>query len=162
MADEPRPLDVGRSAPDFTLKDQNNEEVALSAFRGHQAVLLVFYPFAFTGTCTGELRVIAAEPEVFSSDAVVTLTVSCDTTYAHKIFAEREDLTFPLLSDFWPHGAVARAYGVFRSDGGFANRGTFLIDRDGVVRFAEMNGPGQARDPQRWRDEIAALETATV
>jgi peroxiredoxin (alkyl hydroperoxide reductase subunit C) len=157
MADEPAPLAVGSSAPDFTLKDQNNEAVTLSSFRGRQAVLLVFYPFAFTGTCTGELRAIAGEPETFSSDRVVTLTVSCDTTYAHKIFSEREGFEFPLLSDFWPHGAVAQAYGVFRFDGGFANRGTFLIDVDGVVRFAEMNGPGQAREPQRWRDAIAAL-----
>ncbi len=154
---EPTPLATGEVAPDFTLKDQNNEEVTLSAFRGHQAVLVVFYPFAFTGTCTGELRTIADEPEVFSNDRVVTLTVSCDTTYSHKIFSEREGFDFPLLADFWPHGAVAQAYGVFRSDGGFANRGTFLIDVDGIVRFAEMNGPGQARDPQRWRDEIAAL-----
>lgn len=157
MADEPGLLEVGRPAPDFTLKDQNNEDVTLSSWRGHQAVLLVFYPFAFTGTCTGELRAIADEPEVFSSDAVRTLSISCDTTYAHKIFSEREGFEFPLLSDFWPHGAVARAYGVFRTDGGFANRGTFLVDIDGVVRFAEMNGPGQAREPQRWREAIAAL-----
>ena len=157
MADEPTPLAAGQIAPDFTLKDQNNEEVTLSSFRGHRAVLLVFYPFAFTGTCTGELRAIANEPEVFSNDRVVTLTISCDTSYSHKVFSEREGFEFPLLADFWPHGAVAQAYGVFRSDGGFANRGTFLIDVDGVVRFAEMNGPGQARDPQRWRDGIAAL-----
>jgi mycoredoxin-dependent peroxiredoxin len=160
MAAEPVPLGVGQVAPDFTLKDQNNEEVTLSSFRGEKAVLLVFYPFAFTGTCTGELRAIADEPEVFSSERVSTLTVSCDTTYSHKVFSEREGFDFPLLADFWPHGAVAAAYGVFRTDGGFANRGTFLIDVDGVVRFVEMNGPGQARDPQRWRAEIAAL-TAT-
>ena len=151
------PLAVGESAPDFTLKDQNNEEVTLSSFRGHKAVLVVFYPFAFTGTCTGELRAIASAPELFSTDSVVTLTISCDTAYSHKIFDEREQFGFPLLSDFWPHGAVAESFGVFRSDGGFANRGTFLIDREGIIRFAEMNGPGQARDPQRWRDEIATL-----
>lgn len=151
------PLEVGDTAPDFTLKDQNNEEVTLSSFRGRQAVLLVFYPFAFTETCTSELRTVAGDPAVFSSDSVATLTLSCDTTYAHKVFSDRAELAIPLLSDFWPHGAVAQAYGVFRFDGGFANRGTFLIDTDGIVRFAEMNGPGQARDPQRWRDEIAAL-----
>ena len=157
MADQPAPLEVGRRAPDFTLKDQNNEEVTLSSWRDRQAVLVVFYPFAFTGTCTGELRAIADEPQVFSSDTVRTLSISCDTTYSLKVFSQREGLEFPLLSDFWPHGAVARAYGVFRSDGGFANRGTFLVDVDGVIRFAEMNGPGQAREPQRWRDAIAAL-----
>jgi mycoredoxin-dependent peroxiredoxin len=157
MSDELTPLSTGNVAPDFTLKDQNNQDVTLSSFRGRQVVLLVFYPFAFTGTCTGELRAIADEPEIFSSERVVTLTISCDTTYSHKVFSEREKFDFPLLADFWPHGAVAQAYGVFRSDGGFANRGTFLLDLDGVVRFAEMNGPGQGRDPQRWRDEIAAL-----
>ena len=158
---DPRPLEVGTVAPDFTLKDQNNELVTLSSFRGRKLVLVVFYPFAFTGTCTGELRTIALEPETFSNDSVATLTISCDTSYSHKIFDEREKLGFPLLSDFWPHGAVAQAFGVFRTDGGFANRGTFLVDLDGAVRFAEMNGPGQARDPQRWRDEIDALVSAT-
>ena len=154
------PLSVGTIAPDFTLKDQNNQDVTLSSFRGTKAVLVVFYPFAFTGTCTGELRTIASAPEVFSSDSVATLTISCDTAYSHKVFDEREEFGFPLLSDFWPHGAVAESFGVFRSDGGFANRGTFLVDREGVIRFAEMNGPGQARDPQRWHDEIAALDSS--
>lgn len=154
------PLEVGRPAPDFTLKDQNNEEVTLSAVLADHAVLLVFYPFAFTGICTGELCAIRDEPTVFSGDAVQTLTVSCDTPYAHKIFDEREKFDFPLLSDFWPHGAVAQLYGVFNAAGGFANRGTFLIDRSGIIRFAEMNGPGQGRDPQAWRDAIAALPPA--
>jgi peroxiredoxin (alkyl hydroperoxide reductase subunit C) len=148
---------VGDLAPDFTLKDQNNEDVTLSAFRGDRAVLVVFYPFAFTGICTGELCAIRDDPAVFTTDAVATLTISCDTVYAHKIFAERENFEFPLLSDFWPHGSVASAYGVFNADGGFANRGTFLVDRDGVVRFAEMNSVGKGREPQAWRDAIAAL-----
>lgn len=149
---------VGQSAPDFTLKDQNNTDVTLSSFRGQRAVLVVFYPLAFTGICTGELCAIRDDKAVFFSDAVTTLTISCDTPYSHKIFDEREGFGFPLLSDFWPHGAVAQAYGVFNDERGFANRGTFLVGRDGVVRFAEMNGPGQGRDPQVWRDAIAALD----
>ena len=150
-------IQVGESAPDFTLKDQNNGEVTLSSYRGDKAVLVVFYPFAFTGICTGELCAIRDEKPIFFSDSVTTLTISCDTPYSHKIFNGREGFGFPLLSDFWPHGAVAQAYGVFNADGGFANRGTFLVDVDGVVRFAEMNGPGQGREPQAWRDAIAAL-----
>lgn len=150
-------ISVGDVAPDFTLLDQNNEEVTLSSLRGDKAVLIVFYPFAFTGICTGELCAIRDEKPIFSSDSVTTLTISCDTVYSHKIFAERENFGFPLLSDFWPHGAVAQVYGVFNHEGGFANRGTFLVDREGIVRFAEMNGPGQGRDPQDWRDAIAAL-----
>ena len=156
------PIELGQPAPDFTLKDQNNEEVTLSDRLQDRAVLLLFYPFAFTGTCTGELCVIRDEPELFASDLVQTLTVSCDSPYAHKVFAEREKFDFPLLSDFWPHGTVAQRYGVFNDDGGFANRGTFLVDQTGIVRFTEMNGPGQARDPQGWRDAIAALVGADL
>ena len=151
------PLPVGAAAPDFALHDQNNEQVTLSTFLRERAALLVFYPFAFTGICTGELCVLRDEPAVFDSAAVGTLTISCDTPYAHKIFDEREKFGFALLSDFWPHGEVAQRYGVFNAGGGFANRGTFLVDRAGIIRFSEMNGPGQGRDPQAWRDAIAAL-----
>ena len=148
---------VGDVAPDFTLRDQNNEEVTLSAFRGKQAVLIVFYPLAFTGICTGELCVVRDDLSTFQNDDVQVLTISVDSTYAHKIFSEREGYEFPLLSDFWPHGAVARSYGAFNDEVGFANRGTFLVDKDGVVRFAELNSPGEGRDAQAWRDAIAAL-----
>jgi peroxiredoxin (alkyl hydroperoxide reductase subunit C) len=148
----------GTPAIDFTLKDQNNEEFTLSGHRGSKAVLVVFYPFAFTGICTGELNAIRDDPAFFSSDSVTTVTVSCDSGYAQKIFAERERFAFPLLSDFWPHGAVARAYGVFSESTGVALRGTFLVDGAGIVRFSERNGLGQGRDPQGWRDAIAALD----
>ena len=150
-------LEPGTPAVDFTLKDQNNEEFTLSGQRGAKAVLVVFYPFAFTGICTDELNAIRDDPEFFSNDSMVTVTVSCDTVYAHKIFAERERFGFPLLSDFWPHGAVARAYGVFSESRGVALRGTFLVDRAGTIRFAESNGLGQGRDPQGWRDAITVL-----
>lgn len=148
------PIEVGALAPDFALRDQNNEQVTLSSFRGRKAVLLVFYPLAFTGICTGELCVVRDDLSTFQNDDVQVITVSVDSPYSHKIFAEREGYQFPLLSDFWPHGAVAQQYGVFNEAAGIANRGTFLIDRDGVVRFAEMNEPGQGRDAQRWREAI--------
>ncbi|HEY3629733.1 MAG TPA: peroxiredoxin [Jatrophihabitantaceae bacterium] len=148
------PIEVGATAPDFTLRNQNNEEVTLSSFRGEKAVLLVFYPLAFTGICTGELCVVRDDLTSFQNDDVQILTLSVDSPYSHKVFSEREGYEFPLLADFWPHGAVAQAYGVFNETTGFANRGTFLIDKDGVVRFAEMNEPGQGRDAQRWRDAI--------
>jgi len=150
-------LDVGAEAPDFTLRDQNREEVTLSSFRGKQAVLIVFYPFAFTGTCTGELCALRDDLSVFQNDKVQVLTISVDSPYAHKIFAEREGYDFPLLADFWPHGAVAEAYGVFNEAGGMADRGTFLIDTDGVIRYTEHNSPGEGREPQGWRDAIKAL-----
>jgi peroxiredoxin len=150
-------IEVGEPAPDFTLKDQNNEEVTLSAFRGQQAVLIVFYPLAFTGICTGELCVVRDDMSSFQNDDVQVLTVSVDSAYSHKVFSQREGYEFPLLSDFWPHGAVAKAYGVFNDITGFANRGTFLVDKEGIVRFAEVNGPGEGRDANEWREAIKSL-----
>ena len=150
-------IEVGQAAPDFTLKDQNNEEFTLSTFRGTQAVLIVFYPLAFTGICTGELCRVRDEIDTFQNDDVQVVSISVDSPYAHKIFSEREGFEFPLLSDFWPHGAVAQTYGVFNEQAGIANRGTFLVDREGIVRFAEMNGPGEGRDPADWQAAIKAL-----
>ncbi|MGW0218558.1 peroxiredoxin [Micromonospora chokoriensis] len=149
------PVEVGAQAPDFVLKDQNNQEARLSDFRGRRAVLLVFYPLAFTGTCQGELAEVRDNLDEYANDDVQVLTVSVDSVYSHKIWADREGYQFPMLADFWPHGGVAQAYGVFNDVAGFANRGTFVIDKTGVVRFAEMNGPGEARDQLAWRKAIA-------
>lgn len=156
------PIDVGAVAPDFVLRDQNNQEVRLSDFRGRRNVLLVFYPLAFTGTCQGELCSVRDNLSDFVNEDVQLLTVSVDSPYAHKIWADREGYDFPLLADFWPHGAVAQAYGVFNEERGFANRGTFLVDRDGVVRFAEMNEPGRARDQDAWRKALALLDEGSA
>jgi peroxiredoxin len=150
-------IDVGALAPDFALKDQNNQLVRLADFRGRKAVLLVFYPLAFTGTCQGELSEARANLSDYANEAVQLVTVSVDSAASHKVWADREGYEFPLLADFWPHGAVAQAYGVFNESAGFANRGTFLIDRDGVIRFAEMLGPGEARDQKVWRAALAEL-----
>jgi len=150
-------IEVGTEAPEFVLKDQNNQEVRLSDFRGSRIVLLVFYPLAFTGTCQGELCSVRDNLNDFINDRVQVLTVSVDSSPAHKVWAEREGYEFPLLADFWPHGAVAQAYGVFNADRGFANRGTFIIDREGIVRFAEMNLPGEARDQEPWRKTLTDL-----
>jgi peroxiredoxin (alkyl hydroperoxide reductase subunit C) len=150
-------IEVGSEAPDFTLRDQNNEEFSLSSLRGARAAFLIFYPLAFTGICTGELYAVRDDLTMFVNDRIQTVTISVDSAYSHKIFAEREGYDFPLLADFWPHGGVAQRYGVFNETTGFANRGSFLIDIEGIVRFAECNQPGEGRDPQRWKDEIAAL-----
>ncbi|WBB79811.1 peroxiredoxin [Micromonospora sp. WMMD882] len=154
------PIEVGADAPDFVLKDQNNQEVRLSDFRGERTVLLVFYPLAFTGVCQGELCEVRDNLNEYVNDDVQVLTVSVDSVYAHKIWADREGYQFPLLSDFWPHGAVAQTYGVFNEVAGIANRGTFVIDKAGVVRFAEMNMPGEARDQQGWRKALAEAVAA--
>ncbi|MEU4216478.1 peroxiredoxin [Actinoplanes sp. NPDC026623] len=150
-------INVGAPAPDFTLKDQNNQEVSLADFKGRKAVLLVFYPLAFTGTCQGELAEIRDNLSEYANEHVQVLTVSVDSVYSHKVWADREGYEFPLLADFWPHGEVARAYGVFHSEAGFANRGTFVIDKDGLVRYAHMQGPGEARDQKSWRQTLSEI-----
>ena len=149
--------EVGTEAPDFTLKDQNNQEVTLSSFRGERGVLVVFYPFAFSGICTGELCAVRDDIGSFQNDDVQVLAVSVDHVFALKAWANQEGYQFPLLSDFWPHGEVAKAYGVFNADRGMAVRGTFLVDKAGVVRFAEVNEPGVRRDQDAWKKALAAV-----
>ncbi|GAA4877342.1 peroxiredoxin [Actinomycetospora straminea] len=150
-------VEVGSQAPDFTLKNQDGQEISLRDFRGQKAVLVVFYPFAFSGICTGELCSVRDDLSAFQNDQVQILAISCDTTWSLKVFAQQEGYEFPLLSDFWPHGAVGESYGVFSSDLGFSFRGTFLVDKDGIVQFLERNGPGDARDQQGWRDQLEKL-----
>ncbi|EOD67093.1 peroxiredoxin [Amycolatopsis vancoresmycina] len=150
-------VEVGSEAPDFTLNDYNKQPVQLSSFRGDKPVLLVFYPFAFSGICTGELCQLRDEFADYDNKGVQVLGVSVDTPFSLKAWADKEGYQFPLLSDFWPHGEVARSYGVFNEDAGLAVRGTFLIDTSGVVRFAEVNAPGEARDQQGWKKAVAEL-----
>lgn len=147
---------VGQVAPDFTLVNQAGDKVTLSEFRGRK-VVLVFYPFAFSPLCTSEMCDLRDRRGEFDDDTVL-LGVSVDTKYALRVFAEQEGLGFDLLSDFWPHGAVAQEYGVFLPDaGGKATRATFVIDREGVVRWAIINGPGEPRDPGDYRAALADL-----
>lgn len=150
-------IEIGAEAPDFTLADSNKQKVTLSSFRGSKSVLLVFYPFAFSGTCTGELCRVRDELADYEAAGVQVIGVSVDTPFSLKAWAKQEGYRFPLLSDFWPHGEVARAYGVFSEGAGFALRGTFLIDTAGVVRFAQVNEPGEARDQESWKKAVAAL-----
>ncbi|HEX4775942.1 MAG TPA: peroxiredoxin [Acidimicrobiia bacterium] len=134
-------VDVGDSAPEFTLKDQNGDDVSLSQFRGDRNVVLVFYPFTFTGVCQGELCELRDDPSTFATADAQILAVSCDTRHAQAQWAQQQGFDFPVLSDFWPHGATAKAYGVFNEDLGCANRATFVIDKDGIVvaTFASAN-----------------------
>ncbi|MDT5014558.1 MAG: mycoredoxin-dependent peroxiredoxin [Mycobacterium sp.] len=150
-------LSVGNEAPDFTLKDQDGQGVTLSTFRGDKNVLLVYFPLAFTGICQGELDEIRDRLPVYENDDTVTLAISVGPPPTHKVWATQSGFTFPVLSDFWPHGAVAQAYGVFNDGAGIANRGTFVVDRTGIIRFAEMKQPGEARDQAVWTEALAAL-----
>jgi peroxiredoxin len=150
-------VDVGAQAPDFALKDQNHEVVTLAGFRGVKNVVLVFYPYAFTRVCHGELHAIQDDLASFQNDDVQVLTVSVDTTYAHKVWAEREGFEFPLLADFWPHGAVSQAYGCFDDVRGCSTRGTYVIDRTGIVRWKVVNGVPDARDQAEYLKVLAEL-----
>ena len=150
-------VEVGQEAPDFEVRDQNGTPVRLSSFRGEKNVVLVFYPLAFTPTCTGELCAIRDESSVFENDDTVVFGVSCDSPATLKVFAEREGYEFSLLSDFWPHGEVSRAYGVFLEERGFPLRGTFIIDKDGIVRWSVVNSPADARSTAEYREALAAL-----
>ena len=150
-------LEIGAPAPGFALRDQNNQRVLLSDYRDAKDVLLVFFPLAFTGICQGELDRIRDHLPDFENGDTQTLAISVGPPPTHKIWATENGYMFPVLSDFWPHGAVSHAYGVFNDDAGFSNRGTFVVDRSGVIRFAEMKQPGQARDQKVWTDALAAL-----
>ena len=150
-------VEVGDKAPDFTIKDQHKQEVTLSDFRGKKNVVLIFYPFAFTGVCTGELCAIRDEQPEFDNDDVVTLAVSTDTVHALRIFSEQEKFDYPLLSDHWPHGEVAKSYGVFDEKLGAAVRGTFIIDKDGIVRWKVVNAIPDARDQGEYKKALASL-----
>jgi mycoredoxin-dependent peroxiredoxin len=150
------PVAVGQQAPDFTLINQAGQPQTLSDLRGRK-VVLVFYPFAFSNICTGELCSLRDRRGQFDDDTVM-LGISVDTHHALRVFSEQEGFGFDLLSDFWPHGAVAQAYGVFLEDSGKATRATFVLDRDGVVRWSVVNGPGDARDPDDYRAALAEIE----
>jgi peroxiredoxin (alkyl hydroperoxide reductase subunit C) len=153
-------LAIGDEAPDFTLNDQTRTPVTLSDLRGQKHVLIVFYPLAFSGVCTGELSSLRDSIDSFRSDEVETFAISVDSSAATAAFAAKEGYGFPLLSDFWPHGAVADRYGVFDAEKGLAMRGTFLVDKQGIVRFAETNAIPDARDQQRWRQALTELGVA--
>jgi mycoredoxin-dependent peroxiredoxin len=151
-------VEIGQQAPDFELKDQDGTPVRLSSFRGSKNVVLVFYPLAFSGVCSTELCAMRDEfPEV-TRDDVELLTVSVDSMFTHKAWADQEKFGFELLSDFWPHGAVAKSYGVFADEMGIANRGTFIIDKAGVVRWKVLSPIPQARDLADYQKALAALD----
>jgi peroxiredoxin len=150
-------IQPGETAPDFTLKDQHNGEVSLSSFKGKQAVVLIFYPATFTGVCQGELRAVQDDLSTLQNDEVQVVAISVDSSFANKVWAEQQGFTFPILSDFWPHGAVAQAYGVFNAAAGRALRGTFVIDKNGVVRWSVVNAIPDAREHSEYAKALAAL-----
>jgi mycoredoxin-dependent peroxiredoxin len=145
--DAPEPgLAVGTPAPDFTLRDQFGQDVTLSSFRGLKAVALVFFPWAFSNVCTGEMNGIRDRLDEFLTFDTEVIAISTDPTYSLRVFADRDGLNFPLLSDFWPHGAIATAYGVFDRELGVARRSSFTVDKEGIVRWSVHNELPDGRD----------------
>ncbi|MGO4258643.1 peroxiredoxin [Marmoricola sp. RAF53] len=139
-------IQVGDPAPDFTLRDQHGATFTLSSYAGKKAVLLVFYPFAFSGICTGELSAVRDHLGDFETDSTTVLAISCDPVFSQRALADRDGIFFPLLSDFWPHGEVASAYGAFDAEHGCAERSSFVVGKDGRIAWAVHNERGAARD----------------
>jgi mycoredoxin-dependent peroxiredoxin len=151
-------VEIGQEAPDFELRGSTADPVKLSSYRGTSAVALVFFPFAFTGVCQGELCELRDDLARYEAAGVQVVAVSCNAAPTQKKFAEEEGYPFPLLSDFWPHGAVSQAYDVFDDKLGCAVRATFLIDRDGVVVDSfRTDGLGTAREADRYTEALAKL-----
>ncbi|WP_394551929.1 peroxiredoxin [Agromyces sp. MMS24-JH15] len=150
-------LEPGTAAPDFELSDQHGAPFRLTEALERGPVVLVFFPFAFSRGCQGELCELRDNLAVFEDAKVQLVGVSVDSKHALRAWAEEQSYGFPLLADFWPHGAVAQAYGAFLGEKGFATRATFLVGQDGTVRDAFAVGPGDARPLESYRAAIAAL-----
>ncbi len=150
-------LAIGDPAPDFTLRDQHGQTITLSSYAAGKAALIVFYPFAFSGVCTGELTGLRDRLGDFETDTSTLIALSCDPMYAQRAVADRDGIFFPLLSDFWPHGVTAKAYGVFDDISGAPKRSSFAIDKAGNVRWMVHNATGEARDLDEHAARLADL-----
>jgi peroxiredoxin len=150
-------LAAGDAAPEFSLRDQHGQEQSLASRRGRRHVLLVFYPFAFTGVCSGEIAALAASAQPLEELDADVIAVSCDPVPSLRVFAEQQGVEFPLASDFWPHGAVAKAYGAFDESLGAAGRSTFVIDREGMIGWTTRSEIPNARDVADYLKALAEL-----
>lgn len=151
---------VGERVPEFSSKNQHGEEVSSESIAGKSA-LLVFFPFAFSGVCTGELCEIRDNFSDFNDLGVRVIGVSCDPSFSLAAWAQVEGYEFDVVSDFWPHGEMSKKFGVFHEGIGAAERGSFLIDGDGVVRWTVKNELGQGRSIEEYKAAIAELTTNT-
>ena len=144
-------VNVGEEAPNFKLKDENNQEVELASLRG-SPVVLVFYPLDFSGFCTKELCAIRDDYSAFQEKGARVFGISRDSSFTHKAFIEKEGLKHSLLADM--KGDVAKLYGCWLEAAGIAERMTVVIDKDGVIRYVIHNNAGQIRD---HHEAVAAL-----
>ena len=147
----------GQLAPDFSLRDQFGQDVTLSSYRGRKAVVLFFFPFAFSGVCKGELSGIRDRLADFLTFDSELLAISCDPVYSLRAFSDSDGLNFPLLSDFWPHGEVCRAYGVLDDRKGSPLRSSYVLDKDGTVRWSVHNALPEGRDLDEHLAQLRAV-----
>lgn len=148
--------EIGQTAPDFTARNQHGQQITRASLLGAPAVL-VFYPWAFSGICTGELCALRDDLAQFTAVQARVLAISCDPMFALRAFADAEGLTFDLLADHWPHGRIAQSYGVFDAEVGVARRGSFVLDADGRVSWSVVTGIGEARS---IAEHLQALQPA--
>lgn len=147
---------IGEAAPDFTLINQAGTPITLSGLR-ETPVLVVFIPFAFSPLCTSEIIDLRDSGDIAPEEAVRVVTISCDSVFANRAWTDATQYKRDVLSDFWPHGAVCRAYGIFDEKAGRAVRASFLVDTGGVVRWATVNDADHVRDVGDYAEAIAAL-----
>jgi peroxiredoxin len=148
---------IGSPAPDFSLKDQDNNLVTLADLKGRRT-LVVFFPFAFSGICQGELCTIRDNLHSLDAADANVVAISVDHRFANRAFAEQQGFGFRVLSDYWPHGAVAQAYGCFNEKVGCANRATYVLDEEGVVRaIVASEQIGQAREFAGYAEALASF-----
>jgi len=137
VSDE-RGLRVGDKAPDFTLKDQHNKEFHLSEFRSKK-VLLSFHPLAWTGVCAKQMKSLEKNYDRFEELNAIPVGVSVDTVPTKHAWAKELGIKKTrLLADFWPHGKVAKMYGIFREGDGFSERANIIVDEDGKIEFFKV------------------------
>ena len=150
-------LPLGGPAPDFSLRDQFGQDVSLSSYKGSKAVAILFFPFAFSGVCTGEMSGIRDRLDEFLTFDTEVVAISCDPVYALRAFADQDGLNFPLLSDFWPHGEVSRAYGVLDERKGAPLRSSYVVDKGGVLRWAVHHPSPDGRDLDEHLRQLRSL-----
>ena len=148
-------VEVGQEAPDFTLRDENGAEVTLSSLRGRN-VVLIFYPLAFSPTCTKELHQTTELADRYGAAGAEVFGISVDSPWVLKAFKRDEGLSAHLLSDFHPKGAVAEMYDAYIPEAGIATRATYVIDKDGKVADKTINHPGEMRDQDTILQALAA------
>jgi mycoredoxin-dependent peroxiredoxin len=151
-------LSVGAAAPEFSLKDQNQRDVKLSDFRGKKNVVIVFYPLDWSPVCTNEHACFVNDLKRFEQLDAQVLGVSVDSAWSHKAFAEKLGVTYPLLADFQPRGAVGEKFGVYMADKGITGRAIAVVDRGGKIAWFKNYDLPALPDVNEVADALAKLK----